>query len=155
MPNDTSDATTSGSRSAPCSSRFIKLRIASDGTPAGTRVVDAITGEDLGSRLGVAKVAYDAHGGGRPYWSLELSPAIEVEYQPICLHAPGPFKLLPKVDWQLQLSGGDVLAAIWEFPPELKVWMVIDVADLPNDLIGIEDLRRFGISLIEGRAVSL
>jgi hypothetical protein len=35
------------------------------------------------------------------------------------------------------------------------MWVVIDAADLPNDLIGIEDLRRFGISLIEGRAVSL
>jgi hypothetical protein len=74
MPKDTGDAIPSGSRSAPCSSRFIKLRIASDGTPAGTTVSDPVTGEDLGSRLGVAKVVYDSHGGGRPYWSLELSP---------------------------------------------------------------------------------
>jgi hypothetical protein len=154
MLNDTGDATPSGSCSAPRSSRFIKLRIASDGTPAGTTLSDAETGEDLGSRLGLAKVVYDSHGG-RPYWSLELSPAVEVEYQPIGLNAPGPFKLLPKADWQLHLSGGSVAAAIWEFPIGSKMWIIIDAADLPNDLIGIEDLRRFSISLIKGRAVSL
>src|SRR6266404_1450496 len=116
-------------------SRFVKLSIASDGTPSGTKILDATTGEDLGAKLGVARAVCDLHAGG-VCWLLELSPNVEVEYQAIGLSIPGPFTLLPKADWQIQeRSSGDFAAGIWEFPIGVKAWIVIDAADLPNDLI--------------------
>jgi hypothetical protein len=33
-------------------------------------------------------------------------------------------------------------------------WTRIDLADLPNDLLGPDDLKRIGLDVIDGRAVA-
>ena len=61
-----------------------------------------------------------------------------------------PHTLLPKENWRIKMLNADHIAAgIFEHPPGCRWWKKIALADLPNDLIGIEDLKRFGIPHID------
>lgn len=62
--------------------------------------------------------------------------------------------VLPKEDWDLRLvAGGRVVAGIYEDPAGYVRYAMIDLSDLPNDLIGLDDLKRFGIEPIKGPAI--
>ena len=57
-------------------------------------------------------------------------------------------RLLPKEWWIIErLDERRVAAGIWEYPEDYVSWDVIALSDLPNDLIGAEDLERFGIAI--------
>jgi hypothetical protein len=56
-------------------------------------------------------------------------------------------RLLPKDRWTLAMSddGRRVCAGIYEYPPGYRYSVMIALADLPSDLISLDDLERFGI----------
>lgn len=64
-------------------------------------------------------------------------------------------RLLPKDRWNLALSddGRRVCAGIYEYPPGYRYSLMIDLADLPSDLISLDDLDRFGVNVVGGPAV--
>jgi hypothetical protein len=58
-------------------------------------------------------------------------------------------KLLPKTDWFIRRCGRDhIVAGIFEHPPGYIYKIKIALADLPNDLVSLNDLERFGIDPI-------
>lgn len=59
---------------------MVKLRIITQHPPAtGVQILDASTGEDLGSCLGIQKVWYKARDDGAICVSFDLDPEIEIE----------------------------------------------------------------------------
>jgi hypothetical protein len=57
---------------------------------------------------------------------------------------------MSKDEWRIERCGlRHVAAGLWEHPTGYRFWEKIALADLPNDLIGVEDLERFGITLVE------
>lgn len=65
-----------------------------------------------------------------------------------------PSKLLPREDWLIKRFGPDhVAAGIYEHPPGVMWWEKIALRDLPNDLVGREDLEGFGIDLVDVAAI--
>lgn len=62
--------------------------------------------------------------------------------------APEGLALLPREERVLQLSerGGDVILAGLHALDDVVYWTRWRLADLPNDLIGVEDLERVGIA---------
>lgn len=64
-------------------------------------------------------------------------------------------KLLPKDQWSLALSedGRRVCAGIYEDPPGYRHSVMVALADLPSDLISLDDLDRFGVDVVGGPAV--
>lgn len=59
--------------------------------------------------------------------------------------------LLPKSEWRFQTAAAAdadyILAGIYEYPPRCMYWAKAPLADLPNQLITLDDLARFGITL--------
>ena len=64
-------------------------------------------------------------------------------------------KLLPKDRWNLALSddGRRVCAGIYEYPPGYRYSVMIDLSDLPSNLISCDDLERFGVNVVGGPSV--
>lgn len=64
-------------------------------------------------------------------------------------------KLLPKDRWALSLdeNGCRVRADIYEHPAGYRHSVMIALADLPSDLISLDDLDRFGVDVVGGPAV--
>ena len=64
-------------------------------------------------------------------------------------------KLLPKDQWNLALSedGRRVCAGIYEYPPGYRHSVMVALADLPSDLISLDDLDRLGVDVVGGPAV--
>ncbi len=56
-------------------------------------------------------------------------------------------ELLPKEQWKIEPLGKTHIAAGTHENFGHYYWTKIALDDLPNDLIGIEDLERFGINL--------
>lgn len=56
-------------------------------------------------------------------------------------------KLLPKDRWNLALSDDRrrVCAGIYEYPPGYRYSVMVALADLPNELISLDDLERCGV----------
>lgn len=63
----------------------MKLRITMDGTPAGTRITDAETGEDVGKKLGVRAVRIEAGSLETPRVWVELLGEVTAE---VSLNSP-------------------------------------------------------------------
>ena len=64
-----------------------------------------------------------------------------------------PKPRIPKDEWHIERCGADAIAAgIYEYMGALW-WEKIPLADLPNDLIGAEDLKRLGIDLPQHAAI--
>lgn len=62
-------------------------------------------------------------------------------------------KLLPKDQWSLSARGQRVRADIYEQPVGYRHSVMLDLSDLPSDLVGLDDLHRFGIDVVGGPAV--
>ncbi|GEM_PF-6017080 len=64
-------------------------------------------------------------------------------------------QLLPKDRWNLALSddGRRIRAGIYEYPPGYRHSVMVALADLPSDLISLDDLDRFGVNVVGGPAV--
>ena len=58
---------------------------------------------------------------------------------------PSAAHLLPSDEWIIQKHGPDHIAAGCHELRGYVYWTKHKLSDLPNDLIGIEDLKRFGI----------
>lgn len=56
--------------------------------------------------------------------------------------------LLPREDWDLTKHGDDLIAGVYESPPGTVYYVKIPLSELPNDLISLDDLKRFGIDLV-------
>ena len=57
----------------------VKLRIVSNGSEFGTRVLDANTGEDFAEKLGIRNVRWISNNGEKPFLSLDLCSEVQVE----------------------------------------------------------------------------
>lgn len=58
-------------------------------------------------------------------------------------------KLLDKKDIEIEMDEhGNVFAALHEHPEGCLWWTKYKLSDLPNDLICLDDLERFGIKRI-------
>jgi hypothetical protein len=64
--------------------------------------------------------------------------------------------LLPRASRRFYYRDADdfILAGIYENPPKTVFWVNVPLSQLPNDLIGVDDLKGAGIELIDGRAVN-
>lgn len=58
-------------------------------------------------------------------------------------------KLLPKTQWSFDIEDRWLIAGCWESPPGVRHFRRYGRSDLPNDLIGLDDLERFEIDLVE------
>jgi hypothetical protein len=59
-------------------------------------------------------------------------------------------KLLPKEEIKIEPSrdGVHIIASLYEHPDGYRWWDKYKTSDLPNDLISLHDLERFGINII-------
>ena len=64
-------------------------------------------------------------------------------------------RLLPKDQWSLALTEDrqSVCAGIYEHPAGYRHSVMLTLSDLPSDLVGLDDLHRFGIDVVGGPAV--
>lgn len=61
-------------------------------------------------------------------------------------------RLLPKEQIELTImADGQIVASLFE-REGFRYWQRIDPSNLPNDLISLDDLKRFGIELVNGKA---
>src|SRR5437867_54535 len=63
-----------------------------------------------------------------------------------------PMRRLPSEQWKIQREGELVLVAADEHNGAYW-WTRFELADLPNDLLSVDDLKFIGIELLDGRAV--
>ena len=59
---------------------------------------------------------------------------------------------LPREQWKIRREGEIVLVAADERNGAYW-WTRFELGDVPNDLLGPDDLRRIGVELLDGRAV--
>jgi hypothetical protein len=66
-------------------------------------------------------------------------------------------RLMPKEWWIIETlrNGGYVAAGLWEYPENHVFWEKIPLSGLPNDLISLDDLVRFGIALNPDHEISV
>lgn len=59
-------------------------------------------------------------------------------------------KLLAKEQWQMEESQDKkhVIASLYEYPKGYRYWDKYDKSNLPNNLIGLNDLERLGVNVI-------
>lgn len=64
-------------------------------------------------------------------------------------------RLLPKGQWSLTLAedGQSVCAGIYEHPAGYRHSVMLNLSDLPSDLVSLDDLHRFGIDVVRGPSV--
>jgi hypothetical protein len=64
--------------------------------------------------------------------------------------------LLPHHSWRFHYRVGDdyIAAGIYESPPGVMWWIKIPLSELPNELVGVDDLKRDGIKLNDRRAIT-
>ena len=62
---------------------------------------------------------------------------------------------LPRDEWTLHQEAPDsVIVGAWEHPPGYRWYEKFQLADLPNDFVGLEDLKRLGVDLNNCRSVA-
>jgi hypothetical protein len=57
-------------------------------------------------------------------------------------------RLLPKNQIRIERQGDCILAGLWEEEGYIY-WGKFLFSDLPNDLISLDDLKRFGIDIVD------
>jgi hypothetical protein len=57
-----------------------------------------------------------------------------------------------QIELTLTRDGRRVVASLYE-EMGYRHWQIISLSDLPNDLISLDDLKRFGIDVVHGTAV--
>ena len=61
---------------------------------------------------------------------------------------------LPKTQIEIETTGDQLsIIAACHVNNGYLHWTKIDKSDLPNDLIGMDDLKRAGVDIVDGRAV--
>jgi hypothetical protein len=59
-----------------------------------------------------------------------------------------PKKELPRDEWTLHQEAPDsVIVGAWEHPPGYRWYEKFQLSDLPNEFVGLEDLKRLGVDL--------
>jgi hypothetical protein len=63
-------------------------------------------------------------------------------------------KELPKSDWTFHQEGADSIIVGAHEHNGYRWYTRVALADLPNDLVSLNDLERLGVDLIDARAIA-
>lgn len=64
-------------------------------------------------------------------------------------------KRIPSDQITIELSQDDnsVIASLFEYPEGYRYYNKYPISELPNNLISLDDLKRFGINLVDSESI--